>query len=514
MVEKTHAKPSGQRERIFDLEERTVEELQRMMHEGHLDARALVEGYLARIQAIDRGGPHLNSIIELNPDAQAMAAELDRERKAHAVRGPLHGICVLIKDNIATGDRMQTTAGSLALAGSIATRDAHLVARLREAGAVILGKTNLSEWANIRSSQSTSGWSGRGGLTRNPYALDRTASGSSSGSGAAIAASLATVAIGTETDGSIVSPASMNGLVGIKPTRGLVSRDGIIPIAQSQDTAGPMARCVSDAAALLSVIAGSDPADPATAQAQLEDYVAALRPDALKGARLGVVRAVFGENRRVKEVMELALRILASQGATIVDPVTIPNAEKYDDSELEVLLYELKDGLNRYLAQFAPTAPVKNLAELIDWNQKHAEVELKFFGQELFIKAQAKGDLTSEPYLQALENNGRYARTEGLDVALREQKLDALIAPTAGPAALIDLVNGDHFGNSFSSPAAVAGYPHVTVPAGSVFGLPIGLSFVGPAYSESRLIGYAYAYEQASKERRPPRFAKSVTLAI
>jgi amidase len=504
-----HAKPVQQADADapFAFLEVTVAELSARMQAHTLDCQTLVAAYLARIEAIDRRGPRINAIIEVNSRALEEARELDAERVAQGPRGPLHGIPILLKDNIATADGLLTTAGSLALAGQRAARDAHLVTRLRAAGALILGKTNMSEWANFRSTRSTSGWSGRGGLTRNPYALDRNTSGSSSGTGAAIAANLAALGVGTETDGSIVSPASINGLVGIKPTLGLISRTGIIPISHSQDTAGPMTRSVADAALLLSVLAGPDPKDSATVGVRPRfDYGAALNRESLRGARIGVARNVFGDNELVRGVIERALRTLAAAGATLVDPVEIPNLDKYGDSELAVLLYEFKDGLNRYLPEFAPGAPVHDLTELIAWNRTHASEELAYFGQELLEKAEAKGDLSTPEYRDALANNGRYARVEGLDTALAEHKLDALVAPTGGPAWMTDFVNGDHSGASFSSPAAVAGYPHVTVPAGHIWGLPVGLSFVGPAFSEARLIGYAYAFEQASQARNAPQF--------
>lgn len=496
----------------FEFEEATVASLQERMRAGHLTAAALTRAYLDRIEAVDRQGPALHAVIEVNPEAEEIARALDRERAAGKVRGPLHGIPVLIKDNIATGDRMLTTAGSLALAHGPAHKDAHIVTRLREAGTVLLGKTNLSEWANIRSTRSTSGWSGRGGLTKNPYALDRNTSGSSSGSGAAASANLAALAVGTETDGSIVSPSSINGLVGIKPTIGLCSRHGIIPISHTQDTPGPMARTVADAAALLAALAGPDPADPVTLGGRVEDYRAALKPGQLKGARLGIVRSAFGNNNLVNEAFEPVIAMLAAAGAVLIDPVVIPNAHKYGDSELSVLLYELKADLPRYLAEFAPDAPIKSLADAIAWNRAHADAELRYFGQELFEQAEALGTLADEAYRTALENDHRYARTEGLDVVLREQQLDALIAPTNGPAWVTDWVNGDHSGASFSTPAAVAGYPHITVPAVYVAGLPVGLSFVGPAFSEARLIGYAYDFEQRTAVRRPPEFKATIGL--
>lgn len=497
----------------FTIVEASVADLQSAMHSEKLTARALVKTYLARIRAIDRAGPRINAIIELNPDALAIAAELDRERKARGPRGPLHGIPVLVKDNIATADRMQTTAGSLALVGVKPPRDAFLVTRLRGAGAIILGKTNLSEWANIRSTRSTSGWSARGGLTRNPYALDRNTSGSSSGSAAAIAASLAAVAVGTETDGSVISPAAINGLVGIKPTLGLISRNGIIPIAHSQDTAGPLARTVADAAALLSAMAGSDIRDEATREAagRAVDYTRFLDADGLKGARIGVVRANFGgRNDLVSAVVEDALKILKAKGAILIDPVELPNVDKFGQSELEVLLYELKADFAAYLAEFAPGSNIRTLKDVIEFNERERAREMPYFGQEYFLRAEAMGGLDSKEYLDALANNQRYSRAEGIDQAMQEHQLDALVAPTTGPAWLTDFYKGDASGGSFTSPAAVAGYPHITVPAGFVHGLPAGMSFVGGAWSEPTLIRLAYAYEQASKQRRAPTFLRTV----
>lgn len=492
-----------------------VLEQQAQMQAGKLTSHTLVSHYLARIAAIDKAGPRLNSVIELNPEALDIAARMDRERAANKVRGPLHGIPVLLKDNIATADRMSTSAGSLALAGVRATRDSHVAAQLRAAGAVILGKTNLSEWANMRSTRSTSGWSARGGLTRNPYALDRNCSGSSSGSGAAIAASLATLAVGTETDGSIVSPASVCGLVGIKPTLGLVSRSGIIPIAHSQDTAGPMTRSVTDAALMLAAMAGVDARDPVTRDGagHATDYAKALVKDGLKGMRLGVARNFFGSNDALDAVIEKALLVLKQQGATLVD-VKLPNTDKYGDSELAVLLHEFKPGLAAYLAEYAPDAPIRNMADLIAFNERHRAREMPHFAQEHLLAAQAKAGLETQEYQLALANNHRYARAEGIDQVMREHQLDALVAPTGGPAWLTDYINGDHYGGSFSSPAAVAGYPHVTVPAGYVHALPVGLSFVGGAYSEAALIRMAYAFEQASLHRRAPRFAQSASAGL
>jgi amidase len=492
-----------------------VREQQAQMRAGKLSAHALVSHYLARIAALDKAGPRINAIIELNPDALAIAAELDHERAAGKLRGPLHGIPVLLKDNIATGDKMSTSAGSLALAGVRAVRDAHLAARLRAAGAVILGKTNLSEWANMRSTHSVSGWSGRGGLTKNPYALDRNTSGSSSGSAAAIAASLATLAVGTETDGSIVSPSSTCGVVGIKPTLGLVSRSGIIPIAHSQDTAGPMTRSVADAALLLAVMAGEDEADAATRGAgeRVGDYAAALRTDGLRGKRIGVARNFFGTNDLVDAIVEQELGVLKAQGAQLVE-VKVPNIDKYGDSETEVLLYEFKPGLAAYLATYAPHAPVKGMADVIAFNDRHAAREMAYFAQEHLVASEAKAGLDTPEYRQALANNLRYAREEGIDQVMKEHQLDALVAPTGGPAWLTDYINGDHYGGSFSSPAAVAGYPHVTVPAGYARGLPVGLSFVGGAWSEASLIAMAYAYEQATRHRRPPSFPGTVNVRL
>jgi len=499
----------------FNIVEAGVSELQAAMQSGKVTSQQLVKAYLARIRSIDKAGPRINSIIELNPDAAAIAAALDKERQATGARGPLHGIPVLLKDNIATADKMQTTAGSLALLGVKPPRDAFLVARLRAAGAVILGKTNLSEWANIRSTRSTSGWSARGGLTRNPYALDRNASGSSSGSAAAVAASLATLAVGTETDGSITSPASINGLVGIKPTLGLISRNGIIPIAHSQDTAGPMTRSVADAALLLTALAGVDARDAATAHStgKPHDYTTFLDADGLKGARIGVVRSYFGErNDLVSAVVEEALKVLKAKGAILIDPVELPNVDKYEQTELEVLLYELKADIEAYLAEFAPGSSIKTLRDIVDFNEKNAKREMPFFGQEYFLQAVAKGGLASKEYRDALENNHRYSRMEGIDQVLQEHRLDALVAPTGGPAWLTDFIKGDASGGGFTSPAAVAGYPHITVPAGYVYGLPAAISFVGAAWSEPTLIRLAYAYEQATKHRRAPAFARSLNL--
>jgi amidase len=501
----------------FDVAEKTVAELQAVMASGKTTAQQLVRLYLARIAAVDKAGPKLNSVIELNPDALAIATALDAERKAKGARGPLHGIPVLLKDNIATADKMQTTAGSMALVGMKPPRDAALVARLRDAGAVILGKTNLSEWANMRSTRSTSGWSARGGLSLNPYALDRNTSGSSSGSGASMAASLAAVAVGTETDGSIASPASVASLVGIKPTLGLVSRAGVVPISHSQDTAGPMTRTVADAAVLLTAMAGSDARDPATALADQRkaDYTQFLNRNGLQGKRIGVVRGQMnGAGEPVAALVESQLAVLKAQGATLVDVAEVPNVAKYADTELTVLLYELKADMATFLADYGSNAPIKTLADVIAFNDKHRAQEMQYFGQEHFVNAQTKGGLDSKEYVDALANNHRYAREEGIDQVMKEHQLDALVAPTCGPAWLTDFINGDASGGSFTTPAAVAGYPHITVPCGFVQGLPVGLSFVAGAWAEGPLITMAYAYEQASLQRRAPSYAKSRNLQI
>src|SRR5438132_5075318 len=493
----------------FELEEATISDLEAKMAAGRLTARTITQQYLDRIAELDRKGPTLRYVIEINPDALSIADSLDQERKAGRVRSPLHGIPILLKDNVDTGDRMTTTAGSLALAGSIPLQDSFIAAKLKAAGAIFLGKANLSEWANFRSSHSTSGWSGRGGLAKNPYVLDRNACGSSSGSGGAVSANLSALAIGTETDGSIVCPSSANGIVGIKPTLGLVSRAGIIPIAHSQDTAGPMARTVRDAAILLGIIAGVDARDSATSASSgrgQADYTRFLDPNGLRGAKIGVLRKNFGFNDSVDALMVNAIDVMKRQGAIVVDPVELATAGKFDDSEFEVLLYEFKADLNSYLAGLGPNAPVRTLKDIIDYNERHKDQEMPFFGQDIMIKAQAKGPLTEKAYLTALAKDRKLSREQGIDAAMNKNKLDALIAPTGGPAWLTDLVTGDHYSGGYSTASAVAGYPHLTVPAGYVRGLPVGMSIFGRAYSEPTLIKLAYAYEQATKHRRPPQF--------
>jgi amidase len=497
----------------FELDEITIDALQDGMKSGKYSARSIAEKYLARIAAIDKSGPKINSVIETNPDALEIAEALDRERKEKGPRGPLHGIPVLIKDNIATADKMQTTAGSLALLGSKPPADAFIAKKLREAGAVILGKTNLSEWANIRSNHSISGWSGRGGQTKNPYALDRNPCGSSSGTGAGISANLAAIGIGTETDGSIVCPSSANGLAGIKPTIGLVSRTHIIPISHTQDTAGPMCRTVRDAAILLGAIVGGDVDDKATVASDGEffkDYTQFLSPDGLKGARIGVLRKAFGFNPAVDKLMEAALDAMKQQGATLVDPVELETYGKFGETEFLGFMYELKADLNAYLTWLGPNAPVKTLKEVIEFNDKNASKEMPYFGQENFVKAEEKGPLTTAEYVEAIKKNRELAGKEGIDKTMDKHKLDAIVAPTGGPAWLTDIVNGDSFGGGSSEFAAVAGYPNVNVVAGYSYGLPVGISFFGRAWSEPVLIKLAYAFEQATKFRKAPKFLAHV----
>src|SRR5579864_9342835 len=499
----------------FELEEITIGELQDGMKSGKFTAHSLAEKYLARIDENDKRGPAINAVIELNPDALSIADALDQERKAKGPRGPLHGIPMLIKDNIDTADRMMTTAGSLSLVGSKPPKDSFVAQKLRAAGAVILGKTNLSEWANTRSSHSTSGWSGRGGLTRNPYALDRNACGSSSGTGAGVSANFAAGGIGTETDGSIVCPSSANGLAGIKPTVGLVSRAGIVPISHSQDGAGPMCRTLRDAAILLGALTGIDPDDSYTAESKgksYSDYTQFLDPNGLKGARIGVARKFFGFSDAVDAIMAEAINVMKKQGATMVDPADVETLGKFDDTETLVLQYELKADIEKYLARLGPSSPMKNLHDLIEFNNKNAGREMPYFGQDMFYKSQEKGPLTTREYIDALEKNHRLARIEGIDAVMDKNHLDAMIAPTGGPAWVTDLVNGDHFGGGSSNAAAVAGYPNINVTAGSMFGLPVGISFFGRAWSEPTLLRIAYGFEQATQARKPPRFLPTAKL--
>ena len=494
----------------------TTANLARALREGRTSVLAIAQSHLDRIAAIDRAGPRLNSIIELNPDALQEARRLDQLARQSQWLGPLHGIPVLLKDNIATGDRMQTTAGSLALEGTRAARDAHLVTQPRKAGALILAKTNLSEWANIRSNRSTSGWSSRGGLTRNPYALDRNTSGSSSGTAAAIAAGLGVLGVGTETDGSIISPATRNGLIGLKPTVGRISRDGIIPISHTQDTAGPMTRTVADAAALMNAIIALDARDAATEQApQPGDFLEALRTDALQGVRIGVARNQLNPHAGVSALFARSLHQLEQLGAQLVD-VQAPRPASWSADELTVLLVELKAGLATWLAEFAPSARVRTLEDIIAFNEANASRVMPHFGQELFLQARELGGLDSPAYKAALEKCRRLARTEGLDALFERERIQALVAPSGGPASLTDLGAGDHSTGGFSSAAAVAGLPHLTVPMGVVgiqagAVLPVGLSFVGPAWSEAALLGYGYAFEQAHRHRVAPTFRRHST---
>jgi len=488
----------------FELEEFTVAQLQEAMQSGKLSARDITQKYLDRIQAVDK---KINSVIETNPDALAIADALDKERKAGKVRSALHGIPVLLKDNIDTADKLKTTAGSLALLDAPVPRaDAFLVQKLREAGAVILGKTNLSEWANFRSNDSSSGWSGRGGQTRNPYILDRNPCGSSSGSGAAVAANLAAVAVGTETDGSILCPSSINGIVGLKPTLGLVSRSGVIPIAHSQDTAGPMCRTVTDAAILLGAMVGADASDSITTTAKAEkDYTKFLAADGLKGARIGIARQYFGRSERVDKVLEAALQVLKDGGATLVD-VNFPTLGKFGDAEFEVLLYEFKEDLNKYLA--GRGGKYKTLADLIKFNEDNKDKEMPYFGQDIFIKADAKPNTEDRAYRLALLQSKVMTQDQGIDAVIKKDNLDAIFAPSNSPTWMIDLVSGD-CGSGYvgsSSLAAVAGYPNITVPAGFISELPVGVSFFGGAFTEPKLLKIAYAFEQATKARRAPKF--------
>jgi amidase len=509
----TQATPSGEDPSIVEL---SIAQLSARMVNGEDTARSITEKYLGRIAELDRQGPMMRHVIETNPDALTIADSLDADRRAGRLRGPMHGIPVLVKDNINSADRMSTTAGSRALEGHTPVRDAHVVAQLRAAGAIVLGKTNLSEWANFRSTHSSSGWSGRGGQARNPYALDRTPSGSSSGSAGAAASSYCAVAIGTETDGSITSPSAACSLVGMKPTIGLVSRAGIIPISHTQDTAGPMARTVTDAAMLLEAIAGKDSRDLATDRAPARNpgaYLRALDVAGLKGARIGVARAKYtGYSTHTDAAFETALHAMKDAGAVLIDPADIATAGKFDEAEYEVLLYEFKADLEAYLATLPPGARARTLDDLIAFNNAHPREEMPFFKQEIFEQAAKKGPLTSSTYRKALATCGRLARIQGLDATFAKHKLDAIVAPTQGPPALIDLVNGDPSGPSSTSPCAVAGYPAITVPMGYAFGLPLGITFMGKAWSEGTLFRLAYAYEQATKVRVPPRYLPTSAL--
>jgi amidase len=497
----------------FPLLEKTIAELQTAMATGELSAHRIVELYLERIEQIDKQGPAVNAIIEINPDALAIAKTLDGERAEKGARGPLHGIPLVLKDNIDTADNMQTTAGSLALAGHIAQQDAFLVERLRAAGAIILAKANLSEWANFRSSRSSSGWSSRGGQTHNPYAVDRNPCGSSSGSAVAVSANLCAAAVGTETDGSVVCPSHTNGIVGIKPTIGLISRSGIIPIAHSQDTAGPMARTVADAAILLGAMTGIDTRDAITAESASKshnDYTQFLDADGLKGARIGIARNFFGYDPHVDAIIEAGIEVMRGQGAVIVEDANIENETAVSPTEVEVLLFEFKADLNAYLQSLGPEANVHTMADIITFNKAHAESVMPYFGQERFLAAQEKGSLQSAAYLEALADNHRLMRSEGIDKVLQAHNLDAIVAPTGCPAWLTDWINGDNYGGASSTPAAVAGYPNITVPAGFIHGLPVGISFFSTAYQEPTLIKLAYAFEQATKNRKPPQFLPTV----
>jgi amidase len=493
----------------FEFNEITVSELQGKMTSGEITAESICKKYLDRIQKVD---PLLKSVIELNADALDIARKLDEERKSGKIRSPLHGIPIMIKDNIDTGDNMMTTAGSLALSGHYAAVDAPIVKALREAGAVLLGKTNLSEWANFRSERSSSGWSGRGGQVRNPYCLDRSPCGSSSGTGAAVAANLCTIGIGTETNGSIVCPSGVNGIVGIKPTLGLWSRRGIIPIAHSQDTAGPMCRNVADAATLLGALAGFDDDDAEThipRDTIYNDYTQFLNADGLSGTRIGIAREMLGYNPLVDKLFDEAVEVLRKQGAEVIDNITFENRLKWGGSSYQVLLYEFKADLNKYLAEHQ-SAPMKSLEEIIAFNEANADRVMPWFGQEIFKLAHEKGDLTTKEYLDALRDSKRFTQNEGIDAVIEQHKLDAIIAGTNGPAWSIDWVNGDNFSGSSSSPAAISGYPNICVPMGYVHGLPVGISFFGKAWSEPVLIRLAYAYEQASNHRKAPEFLASL----
>jgi amidase len=498
----------------FPLHEATVDSLQEGLRSGRLTARSITELYLSRIEALNQKGPELRAIIETNPQALEIADQLDAERKAGKVRGPLHGIPVALKDNIDTHDRMTTTAGSLALEGSIPPRDAFIAQKLREAGAILIAKANMSEWAYWRGMHASSGWSARGGQCRNPYALDRNPCGSSSGSGVAAAANLAAVTIGTETGGSIMCPSSINGIVGIKPTVGLWSRSGIIPISHSQDSAGPMTRTVRDAAIVLGAACGVDPRDTATAASDgrfHSDYTTFLDAAGLKGARLGIARNFPFSDARVTAIFEQAIADLKAAGAVIIDPASLPAMDVFQDLPTTVLNYEFKANINRYFESLGPSAPVKSLAELIAFNEQHRDREMPFFGQERLLISEKTTSLEAAEYRKAVETIQRLTRAEGIDKVMNQHKLDAIVAPTTGPAWLTDHIVGDRFdGGSSAGPAAIAGYPDITVPMGLLSGLPVGISFFGRAWSEPTLLKVAYAYEQATKRREPPRFVTTL----
>jgi len=497
------------------MEEATIISLHEQMDKGIHSSRSIAEMYLERIEKLDKQGPAVNAVMELNPDVLDITDALDLERKERGSRGPLHGIPVMIKDNIDTADRMMTTAGSIALEESIPSKDAFVVKKLRQAGAVILGKTNLSEWANFRSTRSTSGWSSRRGQTRNPYALDRNPSGSSSGSAVAVSANLCSVAVGTETNGSIISPAQANGIVGIKPTVGLISRSGIIPISHSQDTAGPMARTVTEAAILLGVLAGADPEDPITEYNPAKvfmDYTSSLDRNGMRGARIGIARNFFGFSKKVDAIMETCIEEMKRLGAVIVDPVKLDTVRDLQKPGFQVLLYEFKTNMNRYLSRLNPEVPVRSLKSLIDFNERHQEKIMPYFGQEIFHMSEDKGPLSSMEYLDALETCNRLSKTEGIDKAMERYQLDAVAAPSGGPAWMSDLIQGDHPAGGSAAMAAIAGYPNITLPAGYIFGLPVGISFFSSAFQEPILIKLAYALEQATQIRRPPGFLPTVDL--
>ncbi|HKK45994.1 MAG TPA: amidase [Balneolaceae bacterium] len=499
----------------FELDEITVAELQKGMNSGKYTAESITQLYLDRIDEIDAAGPTLNTVIQVNPEALDIARKLDKERAQDKLRGPLHGIPIMIKDNIETGDKMMTTAGALALVGNVAESDSWVAKKLREAGAIILAKTNLSEWANFRSTRSSSGWSGREGQTRNPNVLDRNPCGSSSGSGAAASANLCTIAIGTETNGSVVCPSSSNGVVGIKPTLGLWSRAGIIPLSHSQDTAGPMARTVTDAAILLGAITGVDPNDEVTAQSKgnsYTDYTQFLDKEGLKGARLGIARNFFGFHKETDDVMNAAIEKMKKAGAIIVDPANYDPKEKMGDAEFTMLLYEFKNGVNEYLKGVNPDVKVSTLADIIEFNKQHKEESMPYFGQDILEMAEKKGPLSDPEYKKAHAKVRRISREQGIDATMKEHNLDAIVAPTGGPAWTTDLVNGDHPGGGSSSPAAESGYPNVTVPAGYIHDLPVGISFFGAPWTESKLLKYAYAFEQITQARRKPAFRPNVGL--